>query len=217
MEKSNITTGQIEILLRMGRENDCLPGDLLKLSEVFLADGIIDQKEAATLLSWLKKNAKGNDNLITRILLSRVNDMFFDGKFDDEERAELLFLLNNLHGETKESSLEWFSSNLPFCDPPPEVIFADKGFCLTGQFAYGPRSLCHEAIEERGGKIEKRINWRVDYLVMGTLCTGAWAHPTYGRKIEESLLLKSKKEKNIYIISEDHWAQAAFKLSANDD
>lgn len=208
---SGLSSGQLEILLRMGRNEDVVPEELLKLSALSLADGVIDQEEASSLFAWLKKDAKKHDNIITKILLSRVKDMLSDGKFDEEERVELLHLLSSLHGVTAESSCESFSSNLPLCVPSPAVIFMDKSFCLTGQFAYGPRFLCQQAIEERGGKIEKRLSWRVNYLVIGTLCTEAWAHPTYGRKIEEATLLKARGS-DLHIISEDHWARSAFKM-----
>jgi NAD-dependent DNA ligase len=212
LNNSELAIGQIEILLRMGREQDPVPADLLKLSEVLLADGKIDQVEAKALFSWLMNFNKDSENWITKILLWRIRDMLADGVIDEEERAEIFFLLSTLHGETRESTSEEMSSNLPFCDPPPEIIFEDRSFCLTGQFAYGPRSICHKAIEELGGKIEKRVNWRVDYLVIGTLCTRAWANQTYGRKIEEAILIKGRGNKKIHIVSEDHWARSAFKM-----
>lgn len=211
MTNPKISAGQTEILLRMGRERDSIPEDLLRLSEESLSDGIIDEQEALFLFKWLKKAEKNSDNLVTRILLHRVGDMLSDGELDDDERDELMFLLGTLHGETKESSLDGFSSNLPFCVPEPDVCFEGKGFCLTGQFAYGPRKKCESVIELLGGQIEKRINWRVDYLVVGTLCTMAWAHPTYGRKIEEAIAYRMRG-KDLHIISENHWAQFSLNI-----
>lgn len=193
-------------------EQDEIPKDLIQLSEELLYDGYIDEKEAKLLFKWLKNAEKNSNNLITRILLHRVKDMLSDGVFDEEERSELLFLLGTFHGETQETTLDGFSSNLPFCIPEPVVLFPEKSFCLTGQFAYGPRKKCEEVIVELGGKIEKRVNWNVDYLVVGTLCTMAWAHPTYGRKIEAAISYKMRG-KDLFLISEDHWAKSAFNIN----
>jgi len=209
---NNLSDGQIEMIVRMGIETDCINDELIALSKKALEDGVVTTEEAETIFKWLKKNINQETNVVSKVLFSRIREMFSDGVLDEDERKELLYLLGTLHGETRETSQEGYSTDLPFCQPAPGVIFTGKGFCFTGQFAFGPRKVCEKVVRELGGTIESRINWRVDYLVVGTLCTNAWAHSTHGRKIEEAVFLKSGGQKNIHIISENHWARAAFKI-----
>ena len=209
---STLSDGQIELIVRGGLEYDIVKSELITLSGEALKDGVVTQDEAEIICHWLKNNVKEEKNIVSRVLFARIKEMLADGHLDEEEQKDLIYLLGTLHGETKEMSQEGYSTSLPFCKPPPEVVFPDKGFCFTGQFAYGPRKKCAEVVDGLGGKIEKRINWRVDYLVVGTLCTRDWAHSTHGRKIEEALALKSRGEKDIHIITEDHWARTAFNM-----
>jgi hypothetical protein len=95
-----------------------------------------------------------------------------------------------------------------FCDePPPEVIFEGRSFCLTGVFEFeeGDRNKCEDAVRARGGVCWQHPSRDLDYLVIGTFVESAWAHKGYGRKIEEALELKRNGAK-CKIISEAHLA-----------
>ena len=81
---------------------------------------------------------------------------------------------------------------------------------MTGKFAYGPRTLCQEVVIDRGGAAAKAVSGKVDYLVVGTFCSSDWLHTSYGLKIQKAAELRANGMP-IAIISEDHWAQSAFK------
>jgi NAD-dependent DNA ligase len=93
--------------------------------------------------------------------------------------------------------------------PPPEVTFLGKTFCFTGVFRYsdGNRMQCELAVRARGGYCLTSASKHLDYLVVGTFVEPAWAHGSYGRKIEHALDLKLQAEK-CKIVSEAHWQSA---------
>ena len=88
-------------------------------------------------------------------------------------------------------------------EPAPNVVFEGRSFCFTGIFIFGDgdRNQCEAAIRARGGFCYERPNRNLNYLVVGSFAEPAWAHQTYGRKIENALELKLAGA-NCKIISE---------------
>ena len=91
-------------------------------------------------------------------------------------------------------------------DPAPEVVFEGRSFCFTGVFVFGDgdRDQCEAVVRARGGYCYERPNRDLNYLVIGTFAEPAWAHKTYGRKIETALELKNAGA-DCKIISEERW------------
>jgi NAD-dependent DNA ligase len=98
-------------------------------------------------------------------------------------------------------------------DPAPEIVFEGHSFCFTGVFVFGDgdRTQCEAAIRARGGYCYERPNRDLNYLVIGTFAEPAWAHETYGRKIETALELKTAGA-NCKIISEERWATSVSEI-----
>jgi len=92
-------------------------------------------------------------------------------------------------------------------EPAPEIVFESHSFCFTGVFTFGggDRTQCEAAVRARGGCCYERPNRDLNYLVIGTFAEPAWAHETYGRKIETALDLRAAGA-HCKIISEEHWA-----------
>lgn len=99
-------------------------------------------------------------------------------------------------------------------EPAPDVVFEGRSFCFTGVFVYGggDRSQCEAAVRARGGYCYERPNRELNYLVVGTFAEPAWAHETYGRKIETALELKSARA-GCKIISEELWTLSVKEIS----
>jgi NAD-dependent DNA ligase len=195
------------------RLSDRAVDELIGLSRGLIADGGVNQQEAEFLSSWIKANKRHCNDPVVNTLFCRVKDMLSDGVLDDEEQKELLQLLAEFTGESigdESPTGRLLAATLPLCSPQPEVIFQDHVFCLTGTFAFGPRTICKEVVAERGGKVSGAMTGRVDYLVVGTLCSPSWMHTSYGRKIERAAELRASGLQ-IHIISEDTWASAAFR------
>jgi hypothetical protein len=93
-------------------------------------------------------------------------------------------------------------------DPAPEVVFEGRSFCFTGIFVFsdGDRDQCETAVRARGGMCCKHPTRDLSYLVVGSFAEPAWAHQSYGRKIETALELKFHGS-NCKVISEERWTK----------
>ena len=56
--------------------------------------------------------------------------------------------------------------------------------------------------------MQSGITMRTDYVVLGTYVTPAWAHQSYGRKIEKSMEYRDEKGTGLCIVHEDDWMEA---------
>lgn len=120
------------------------------------------------------------------------------------------YVLNPYKASRKPKALTHVPTSRELLDEPePKILFESHSFCFTGVFIFmgGDRTQCEAAVRARGGYCYERPNRDLNYLVLGTFAEPAWAHETYGRKIETALGLK-KAGANCKIISEDHWASS---------
>jgi hypothetical protein len=129
-------------------------------------------------------------------------------KTADSEKTE--YVLKPFKPARKAKTANLTRTNLAFCDnPPPEIVFEGRSFCLTGVFEFenGDRDKCEDAVRAHGGVCWHHPSHDLDYLVIGTFVENAWAHKGYGRKIEAALELKRYRAK-CRIVSEAHWMKA---------
>lgn len=199
------------------RINDRTIDELIGLAKGICADNIVNLEEANFLLCWMKRNTQYCEDRIVNRLYGRIKEMLVDKALDEAEQKELLEILKSVSGEHCPSAkVEATAASFPLDNPPPVVDVAGSLFCLTGKFAYGPRRICATAIVERGGLVINSVSDRVDYLVIGSLCSSDWIHTTYGRKIEKAMALqddppfKRNSRRRIAIVHEDHWAGYVF-------
>lgn len=164
------------------------------------ANNIITEKEAKALFNAIKKCEDK-----TTFPISKVYEYFKNNK-DFSDNTELLSILKNIYGGNLITNAKTSLSCLPVDNPQPDIEFKNKVFTLTGEFAFGTRAQCVKEIEKRGGKFSKNVTQNIHYLIIGSIGSDDWIHSSFGRKIEKALQLK-KQEKNIIIISEDHWAK----------
>ena len=102
----------------------------------------------------------------------------------------------------------------PFDQPQPKVIFKDKTFLFTGNFAFGSRKECQKAVSLREGipTDQKQVGHTIDYLVVGSEGSKDWSKGDYGNKIESAILAR-RQHGTPAIIQEEHWVEA---LKRND-
>jgi NAD-dependent DNA ligase len=193
------------------RLNDRAIDELIGLSRGIIADQAVNQHEAAFLRSWMEANVSYCSDPIVNQLYCRIQEMLVDGVLDEEEQIELHQILTEFTGESTVTHCHKLSPTLPLCYPSPKIEFPTMMFCFTGKFAYGPRRECEEVVHERGGKIARNVSSKVDYLVIGTFCSTDWLHTSYGLKIKNAAELRDHGS-GISIVSEDYWAQSAFKM-----
>jgi NAD-dependent DNA ligase len=129
-------------------------------------------------------------------------------KVAESEKTE--YVLKPFRPARKTGTASLDRTDLTFCDnPPPEIVFEGRSFCLTGVFEFenGDRNKCEDVVRTRGGVCWQHPSRDLDYLVIGTFIENAWAHKGYGRKIEAALELKQDRAK-CKIVSEAHWIMA---------
>jgi NAD-dependent DNA ligase len=94
----------------------------------------------------------------------------------------------------------------PYDTPQPTIMFESRVFLFTGEFEFGTRARCEQAVRERGGVIpkNKEVSHVIDYLVVGAKGSARWKHETYGGKIEAAVVERDIHGKPA-IITEEHW------------
>lgn len=181
--------------------SDARINELIGLCKGFLADGVIDQGEVEFLGQWLAENRHLVGTWPCNVLYPRIAEVMADGIVDADEQRDLLELLTDFTNVTGTSNE---STRLPLCAPPPPIEFEARVFVVTGTFELGTRSVVKQAIESRGGKVRGSFSNKTDFLVIGNLCTPAWIHANYGRKIEAAATAKQMGHA-VGIVSESHF------------
>lgn len=100
-------------------------------------------------------------------------------------------------------------NGIPF-DSVSRIDFVEAKFCLTGDFEFGERCECNEAISSKGGVIQNAVTKKTNYLIVGSSINDRWKHGTFGKKIEIALSLKAQGAR-IKIITEQQWLECAIK------
>jgi len=193
------------------RLDDRAIDELVGLSKGIIADRNVNHEEAIVLRNWMEVNVPCSQDKMVNRIYRRIHEMLIDDEFDQEEQRELLELLQGFTGQVNTlDATANLTAALPVTDPAPRVIFKDKLFCFTGTFAYGPRKVCKEVIHEREGRAINNITIQLDYLVCGYFGSTEWIHSPYGRKIEKAMEYRDRYG-GPHIITEDHWAEYAFR------
>ena len=177
--------------------------ELIGLAKGVVADGALNNEELAYLVNWLVVNRDLTDEPVVGRLYSRIESMFADNVFDDDERAELLDALKSFGSEPIESGEVMKSTALPFADPAPPLGFAGWRYCFTGTFGYGTRPECEAAVT-RLGALAGTLTKQTDTLVVGEYATESWLHSSYGRKIMKAVEMQQDGH-HIVIVPERHW------------
>lgn len=182
--------------------------ELIGICRGILADREVNDEELKYVQKWVNDHPNLHGTWPCGVLAERIENAFQDGVVTDAERSEISEILKKLvepSSATPNSGVK--TTALPFDVPEPTIEFGDKTFCFTGNFVFGARSACIEAIETRGGISAPSITMQVAYLVVGTFGSEEWIHSTFGRKIERAVELRDKYGQPA-LISEAHWVAA---------
>ena len=180
---------------------------LIGLAQGILADGIVNQAEAETLQSWLRAN-QATDNPYVSRLLDQVEDVLKDGILDEDEGRALHDALMSWTGGGGTDGEEATTASLPL-DPDPRIVrIAGNIFVFTGTCVFGTRTMMHDATIRAGGTVERNITKQTNFVVLGTYVTPAWAHQSFGRKIEKAMEYRDRKGTGLQIVHEEDWMHA---------
>ena len=188
------------------RLNDRTIDELIGISRGLIADKNINQTEAEFLNSWLQTNLPYCNDPIVNKLYCRVSEMLKDRVLDLDEQKELLQILSEFTGESTIVHCQTLSSYFRFARLRRLSNYRAKSSALPGNL---PTGICEEVVTDRGGIAISTVTQKMDYLVVETFCSTDWLHTSYGRKIMKA---SEQREEGIKfsIISEEHWARAAF-------
>jgi hypothetical protein len=186
---------------------DRLIDEMIGICRGVIADGTVDEQEAIFLGQWIENHREISDRWPVNILYARLTEMLKDGILSASEQAELLATLRDITGESSTFQEPNRSTTLSFNTPAPDICFTGKTFYLTGRFVFGSMLDCEETITELGGILVESVTQETDYLVVGELCSPDWVHTTFGRSIENAVVLREEGAL-IAIVSEEHWVNS---------
>jgi NAD-dependent DNA ligase len=172
------------------------------------ADGKVNDAEIHYLQTWLTENSRLASAWPGNVLSTRIKVILSDGVITDDERSDLLKTIQSITGnyfsETGAPSPE--APAFPDVFENHEIKIAGSSFCFTGEFFFGLRRACEEAVVKRGGRCVGRVTSSLDYLVVGGRPNPDWKHGSFGLKIEHAATLQ--KRGALKIVREDQWTAA---------
>lgn len=182
-------------------------GALLGIATGHLSDAHLSDSEIAFLHNWLEQHSALAASWPGDIIHSKVRAILADGHVSEEERAHLTDTLQKLvGGQLEQLAASTHVTQLAF-DEVAKIEIPGRTFCLTGDFAFAPRSKCEEAISERGGSVKSGVSKKINYLVVGGLGSAEWKHGSFGTKLEKAMTYK-REGVPILIVHEEIWTQA---------
>ncbi len=186
--------------------------ELIGICKGVIADGKVVPEEAEYLRDWLKTHQSLLDCWPADVISKRLEQVFEDGRVDEQEQKDLLVLLTKISSaQPAVNEAGATAVPLPVTMPEPQVEFGGKHFCLTGKFVHGPHARCKEAIVRRGGKVDISPSQHTDFLVIGGLSLSDWKESPDARKVHKAQELGQQGHR-VSIVSEENWSIA---LSSN--
>lgn len=182
-------------------------GALLGIAQGMLADGSLNDAEIRFLHDWLSANDTIACAWPGDVLHARLREVLADGHIGADERQHLTDLLQALVGGSAEDLVAPTHVTALALDRVQGIDFDGKTFCLTGDFVFGPRTSCAQAIERRGGRVADGITKKLAYVVVGGLGSPEWKHGSYGTKIEKAMTYKAQGLP-LLVVHEDVWASS---------
>jgi hypothetical protein len=187
-----------------------------------------DPKQAQFLLSLLAEHPTANKASTTArqfakdfaqfvfFTLSECLDAYFLAELEDAAWA-CPFWLERFHNSLRIRHLQapskanqyWMKKTSQLFDRPPKILFRDRTFLFTGEFKFGTRQECREAVVARGGRWEDGMNRNVYCLVVADSVV---ALPRRTSKIHEWVDFQ-RKGWPCLLVSEAQWTSALNSLA----
>lgn len=161
---------------------------LLGICAGITSDAKINDQEISYLRTWISDHPEVVTSWPGNAIAKRIDDILSDGIITDEERQDLLSILQRVSGNefAETGSATPAGPAIPF-DDDPSIFFKHMTFCFTGQFFYGTRAACERAVMKLEAMPVDNVSGKLDYLVVGSVVSPDWANTTYGRKIETAI------------------------------
>lgn len=169
-----------------------------------LGDHHLSDNEIKYMSWWIKQNSLLRSNYPGKQLHQTIERILQDGIITEDERDELKQQLMMFVGNPFELGLaDGMSTTLPISKFDIKKLSGET-VCFTGMFLSGTRKECEDLAIKLGAKIQSGITKKLDYLIIGSLCSRDWRYTSYGRKIEKAVEYQERGCK-INIVSEESW------------
>ena len=179
---------------------------LMGILSGLVSDGDLNDKEILFLKTWCDENSHIADAYPANIVFRRVHEVLIDNVITDEERKYLLHELKTISGNDFTNTGSALPEHIAsIFDNDPTVIFEGNEFVFTGEFMFGTRNACKDAVERRGGNTKEYVTQKTNYLVVGARSSPDWITENFGRKIQKAAEMASSGEYEISIIHEGDW------------
>lgn len=180
--------------------------ELLGLVRGVAADGRVTAEEALWLADWTRRHPDASTRWPVNLLHGRLERIFRDGRLDGRERGRLSAILSQLAAGPRGQG-DHDAPDLPLTLPEPEITFPDKTFVFAGEMLYGPEHACEREVVELGGRCERSVTRRTDYVVIGSIAALDWSQASFGFLIDEVVQYRARGVP-IAVISEERWTEA---------
>jgi NAD-dependent DNA ligase len=179
--------------------------ELYGLCEGVLADHVLVNEEIEFLANWLTLCHHLANEYPANEIRAKVAEILDDNEITKQEAEELQIVLAKAVGGLQTGvNRELRATRLPCDESLAPIKFQDRSFCFTGKFRFGERKECEAATVQLGGRVEKSVTRKLDYLVIGTLASRDWVHSNHGRKIEAAVRNKDQGGVTV-VVSEENW------------
>lgn len=178
-----------------------------------MADQEINEEEIQALQKWLQETEALAGTYPYDELNTLISQVLRDRRIDPDEKEMLMAFFSNLiefkdscnlvEADYAELRDRWSVTGI--CASCPEITFAGKSFCFTGESYKGTRRELQEAVRRCGGDVRTGVSKNLDYLVVGNAGNQCWAYACYGRKIEEAIAMRRNGGKVIIVNETDFW------------
>ena len=182
---------------------------LLGIVSGLVSDGELNDKEILFLKTWCDENRHVAGEYPANIIFRRIHEVLIDNIITDEERSHLLHELKTISG----NDFSQTGSALPehiesIFDNDPTVIYENNEFVFTGEFMFGTRVACQQAVTRRGALVKDYVTHKTNYLIIGTRSSPDWITENFGRKIQKAAEMAISGNFEISILREVDWTMS---------
>lgn len=180
-----------------------------------LGDHHLSDNEIHYMRWWMNQNSMLRSHYPGKQLYQTVERVLQDGIITEDERDELKQQLMMFVGNPFEhGAVDGMSTALPISDFEIDDL-SDASVCFTGMFLSGTRRICEERAVDMGATPQHDVTQKLDYLIVGTLCSKDWRYSSYGRKIEKAVKYQEQGHP-IKIVSEESWVEYIREIEGID-
>ena len=142
-------------------------------------DGEVSEAECYNLRQWLYDNIYLSDHHPFNKAIELIDKVLEDGVVTAEESVYITNVIGELLNPVEALKVQ-------------VNTVEGKHVCLSGNFAFGPKSAVEKYIVERGGEIDASVKKATDILIIGDNECQAYSNGTYGTKVKKAMSYNEK-------------------------